>query len=179
MAIVVTACDAKVEDTPDSKDERTNPPQKQIAEDKAAMYEDYEQPKTLEERRAMREALVGRQTTKLEDREDVPEDQSGSHTGEVPESVLSKIIEDLVANTGADRTDIEVLHAESLVWNDGSLGCGKPGQNYTQAIVPGYRVILVHAGQRFDYRASEQGFFILCEQPSLAAPGDREQPPAM
>ena len=97
--------------------------------------------------------------------------------GEVPTELLNKIIEELVKIQQADRHDIQVLHAGSVVWNDGSLGCGKPGEFFTQAQVPGYRVILGLAGQQFDYRATEHGLFILCEQPTLAAPGAGANPP--
>ena len=127
----------------------------------------------------MRQALATRQADKVEQQEDAPEDQTGSVTGEVPDDLMDKIIADLAAKVVANRADIEVLHAESVTWNDGSMGCGKPGEAYTMAQVPGYRVVLVHDGQRFDYRAAKQGFFILCEQPTLTPPDPGEEPPAM
>lgn len=98
-------------------------------------------------------------------------------SGEVPDALLEKIIADLARKIDAEPAHIEVLHAESLTWNDGSLGCGVPGRVYTQALVPGYRVILGHEGQRFDYRAAERGFFMLCERPALTPPGAAGRPP--
>lgn len=96
--------------------------------------------------------------------ERVPPLKETAFTGEVPEELMRDIVDDLVERTGADRATIEVLRAEAVVWNDGSLGCPQPGVMYTQALVAGYWVELNCDGKPFDYRASESGFFFLCEQ---------------
>jgi len=82
--------------------------------------------------------------------------------GEVPQELLDKMVDALVAQLGVSRQDIMVVAAESVVWNDGSLGCPKPGEFYTQALVPGYRVILEVDGVQYNYHASEKGYFFLC-----------------
>jgi hypothetical protein len=83
-------------------------------------------------------------------------------TGEAPAELLEKITADLTGRLGAGSQEIRVVQAEAVVWNDGSLGCPKPGQAYTQAQVEGYHIILEIAGREYDYRASQQGFFFLC-----------------
>jgi hypothetical protein len=83
--------------------------------------------------------------------------------GEVPPDLLEEIIADLVQRTGAERSTVHVLQSEQVVWPDGSLGCPQPGMVYTQALVGGYQVMLEHGGETYDYRASEKGTFILCE----------------
>ena len=88
-------------------------------------------------------------------------------TGEVPEALLNKIVDDLVARTGADPASIEVVRAEEVVWGDGSLGCPQPGMMYTQALVDGYWVVLRTGGQDYDYRATQSGYFVLCEGQKL------------
>ena len=96
-------------------------------------------------------------------------------TGEVPEALLAEIMADLVARTGVDLAAITVVRGEVVTWGDGSLGCPQPGMNYTQALVDGYWVVLEAGGTEYDYRASNRGYFILCEQggsPPLA-PRDR------
>ncbi len=72
-----------------------------------------------------------------------------------------------------------MLHAETVTWNDGSLGCPEPGQIYTQALVPGYHFVLGHRGQRYDYHASGKGHFVLCQRPVLDRPtgGTVGEPP--
>ncbi|MDP8958471.1 MAG: hypothetical protein M3N51_04565 [Actinomycetota bacterium] len=84
-------------------------------------------------------------------------------TGEVPDDLLQEMRADLVERTGADLAAIRVVTAEQVVWNDGSLGCPQPGEFYTQGLVDGYQVVLEVDGAEYDYRASDQGFFFLCE----------------
>jgi hypothetical protein len=87
----------------------------------------------------------------------------------VPDGLLKQIFEDLSERLGVEIEKIEVVKAEAVEWSDGSLGCPQPGQFYTQALVNGYWLILEVGAATYDYRASERGSFILCEQPSLPA----------
>ncbi len=83
--------------------------------------------------------------------------------GEVPENILKEILADLVQRTGAERGDIQMVRAEAVVWNDGSLGCPQPGEFYIQILVNGYWVISQVEGVEYDYRANDSGFFTFCE----------------
>jgi hypothetical protein len=83
--------------------------------------------------------------------------------GEVPTELLDTIFKDLEGRTGIERRDFNVIQAQFIVWNDGSLGCPHPGILYTQALVDGYWVILEADGVKYDYRASGSGYFFLCE----------------
>jgi len=84
-------------------------------------------------------------------------------TGEVPAEILDEIFLDLFERTGAGREEIQVVRAEAVVWNDGSLGCPKPGEVYIQILVNGYWVVLEVEGTAYDYRVSDTGYFTLCE----------------
>lgn len=84
--------------------------------------------------------------------------------GEVPKELLESIVMDLAARTGAVQTTINVIHDQQVVWNDGSLGCPKPGELYTQSLVNGYWVLLELNGKQYDYRATATGYFFLCER---------------
>jgi hypothetical protein len=84
-------------------------------------------------------------------------------SGEVPEVLLKAIMADLAASLGIDPSTIEVIKAESVVWGDGSLGCPEPGMMYTEALVNGYWVVLLAGDREYDYRASQKGYFRLCE----------------
>lgn len=84
-------------------------------------------------------------------------------TGEVPSELLNTIITDLGKRVGVSLEKISVTQAQGIIWNNGSLGCPQPGEMYTQALVNGYWMILEIEGQKYDYRASETGYFFLCE----------------
>jgi len=97
-------------------------------------------------------------------------------TGEVPDEILEPILDDLVRRVNVDRTEVQVIRAEAVVWNDGSLGCPQSGVFYTQAIVNGYWVVGEVNGQKYDYRVTSSGHFMLCDQgfPLLTPPGTPE-----
>jgi hypothetical protein len=82
---------------------------------------------------------------------------------EVPTELLDSILKDLSGRTGTTIEKINVIQAQSIVWNDGALGCPQPGMMYTMALVPGYRVILEVGNQKYDYHAAETGYFFVCE----------------
>jgi hypothetical protein len=101
--------------------------------------------------------------TATEDDEPAPTEAAGSvNPSLVPASILGPIVADAATRAGVDVSELAVVYAASVEFNDGSLGCPEPGMGYTQAIVPGYQVILEHEGTRLDYRASGPGAFRLC-----------------
>ena len=85
-------------------------------------------------------------------------------TGEAPETLLDSILKDLSERSGVALDKISVYQAEAITWSDGSLGCPQLGMFYTQALVPGFRIILEIGDQKYDYHAAETGYFILCQQ---------------
>lgn len=68
----------------------------------------------------------------------------------VPTARWDAILADL-ADRGVAATP-EVVSAETVTWNDGSLGCPQPGQSYTQSLVEGMRVIVRAGDADYDYR---------------------------
>ena len=54
------------------------------------------------------------------------------------------------------------IAVEELNWADGSLGCPRAGMAYTQALVPGWRLIVRSAGFDLTYHASRRGHWLLC-----------------
>ena len=84
-------------------------------------------------------------------------------TGEAPSELLDAIIADLMTRKNIKRDEIAITRAETVIWPDGSLGCPRPGEMYTQATVEGYWIVLRWAEKEFDYRASAKGQFLLCK----------------
>jgi hypothetical protein len=94
-----------------------------------------------------------------------PPNDNGEMTGEVPDQLLRQIVSDAMDRTGASEDEIEVVTAEAVTWNDGSLGCPQPGMMYTQALVDGYRVVLDADGQELNYHTDNRGHFVYCDNP--------------
>lgn len=46
-----------------------------------------------------------------------------------------------------DPNKLEIVQFTQMTWNNGSLGCPIEGHNYTQALVPGYLIVLKHEDQ--------------------------------
>lgn len=93
-----------------------------------------------------------------------PASSSGGADG-LPSGMLEEVISLAEQETGIDRSEIEVVRAEAVTWSDGSIGCPEEGVAYTQALVPGYRVVLQIAGDEVAFHASENGDFRLCPNP--------------
>ena len=113
---------------------------------------------TKQERLELRRELQGYEPVRI-----VPQSDAPAVTGEVPDALLDSIMADLEGRTGADRSQFTLIRAESVIWNDGALGCPEPGQMYTQAVIDGYHVVIEYDGESNDYRATETGYFKLCK----------------
>lgn len=97
------------------------------------------------------------------------EDPSGapapSGVGTLPASILDPIVADAATRLGVDPSDVRIVSARAETFSDGSLGCPKAGEMYTQALVDGYQVIAEVDGTQLDYRGSAPNQFKLCERP--------------
>lgn len=63
----------------------------------------------------------------------------------------------LASKLGVDRAELKLVRSEAVDWPDSSLGCPEPGKVYTQAIVPGYRIIFDHNGQQYEVHSNRDG----------------------
>lgn len=83
----------------------------------------------------------------------------------LPDATVQAVLGDAAARTGVDAAAITFVRAEATTWPDGALGCPEPGHVYTQALVPGYWLVVDAGGQRLDYRATQRGGLKLCTNP--------------
>ncbi|MGH2446837.1 MAG: hypothetical protein ACRDGD_12490 [Candidatus Limnocylindria bacterium] len=81
------------------------------------------------------------------------------------DALVAEVMRDAEERTGVPASEIVVVSAEAVTWSDGSLGCPQPGQVYTQALVPGYRVILDVEGEELSYHADDRGNYRACDNP--------------
>ena len=86
-------------------------------------------------------------------------------TGDVPSDLLDAITSEAAERAGVEAHEVAIVTAEAVTWSDGSLGCPEPGMMYTQALVPGYRVVVEAGGEDMNFHASERGDFEFCENP--------------
>lgn len=86
----------------------------------------------------------------------------------LPQARLEAIRNDLTGR-GVAIADLVVTSTEAVTFNDSSLGCPKPGVQYTQALVPGMRVVVQADGRHYDYRFGRGDTPTLCEQPGPGA----------
>ena len=77
--------------------------------------------------------------------------------------VEEQAIADLAPRLSVERESIKTVSVETGVWSDGSIGCPDPGALYTQALVSGTRVTLVHAATTYLYHQGGSGVPFLCE----------------
>jgi hypothetical protein len=76
----------------------------------------------------------------------VPVEEPAPIVGEVPDELLDAIRAGSREAPGHRTAELEPTRAASANWNDGSLGCPRPDQVYTQAITPGYHVVFEVGG---------------------------------
>ena len=77
---------------------------------------------------------------------------------------------DLAQRRELDEADIDVADARAVTWPNGAMGCPEEDMMYTQALVPGYYILLDAGGDRHAYHAGRDGQPFHC-------PSDRSQKP--
>lgn len=95
-----------------------------------------------------------------------PETSTGPVETDAP---VDEAVADLTERLDAAPDEVEVLRAEAVTWNDGSLGCPEPGKVYTQALVDGYKIVLRVGNRTYPYHSGGGRGPFLCEnlQPSI------------
>jgi hypothetical protein len=124
------------------------------------------EPASVEQRRSVVEKQATPTTPQRAPTQDAAVTQG---TGEVPQEILALFRDDLARRALVKPETITVVSATEQQWPDGSLGCPKPGEMYTQMIVPGYRVVLRAGGEKYAYHSDQRGKFVVCAN-GLALP---------
>jgi len=93
----------------------------------------------------------------------LPPPPSGGNQADVPPALLDQVRADAAQRAGVTPADVRIVASTAQTWNDGSLGCPRPGEYYIQVMVEGFQIFAEAAGRRFDYRTS-QSAIKLCEK---------------
>ena len=115
------------------------------------------------------------QVDKMEggDKNTMKTDKSKMNT--VPESIsmnqqITGATKDLADRIGVAADVITVKDARSVQWGSGAMGCPKPGMSYTQALVPGIRLLLEANGTIYYYHGSTGKSLFYCPAERAKAP---------
>ncbi|BBD62001.1 S-layer domain-containing protein [Nostoc sp. HK-01] len=83
-------------------------------------------------------------------------DELSSNSSDLPESVKVAVLQDISDRTGTKTSALRVVKAQQQTWSDGCLGL-KADDNCSQAIVPGWHVVVANVKQVWVYRTDESG----------------------
>jgi len=86
------------------------------------------------------------------------------------EQQFKNAVTDLAARIGVAADAITVREARSVQWGSGAMGCPKPGMNYTQAIVPGVRLLLAVNETIYYYHGRTGKSLFFCPAERAKAP---------
>jgi hypothetical protein len=78
------------------------------------------------------------------------------------EKIILLVKADLAERLSMDPRYIEVVEVASVTWPDGGLGCGKPGVEYLQVLIPGYKILLMADGRIYTYHSDTLNQIVLC-----------------
>jgi hypothetical protein len=94
-----------------------------------------------------------------------PSSSPSSPSSSAPADAV-RAAEDLAATLDVGVDEVEVVSTEEVTWRDGSRGCAKPGEMYTQALVDGLRITLSAGGRTYEYHSGGSQPPMLCEKPT-------------
>jgi hypothetical protein len=83
----------------------------------------------------------------------------------VPKDVRRAVAAAAARLMKVDENAVVLTRAERVTWNDGSLGCPRPGQMYTQMLVEGFRVVARSNDAEVVYHTDTRGQAVACTSP--------------
>ena len=87
-----------------------------------------------------------------------------SEPNTLPPEVQSAVINDAVKQTSKTVAALEITEAQPQEWSDGCLGLGKSDELCTQAITPGWQVVVTDGVRTWTYRTDNSGDTVRLEE---------------
>ena len=78
--------------------------------------------------------------------------------------VQSSVLNDAVKRTSKTISALRILSAQPKEWTDGCLGLGNPDELCTQAITPGWQIVVTDGLRDWTYRTDDTGEAVRLEQ---------------
>ena len=88
----------------------------------------------------------------------------------VPAAIFESVQDEASRLAGVPVDQLELVRADPITWPNGSLGCPKPGEMYTQALASGFWIVFREGTETYDFRVGRDGSFSRCELPGIPRP---------
>ena len=82
----------------------------------------------------------------------------------LPPEVKSAVLNETVKQTSKTLSALKILEARQQEWSDGCLGLGKPDEICTQAITPGWQIVVTDGLRNWSYRTDNLGDTVRLEE---------------
>ena len=100
--------------------------------------------------------------------------------------VANAVLKDASQRTGIPASDLNLVEVRQQAWSDGCLGLGGTGVFCTQAVVPGWKVIVASGENRWVYRTNQSGTLVKWDEAAsqsaiarINTPARSQQRPAL
>ena len=82
----------------------------------------------------------------------------------LPPEVKSAVLNDAVKRTSKTLSALKIIEAKQQEWSDGCLGLAKADEMCTQAITPGWQIVVTDGLRNWTYRTDNTGDAIRLEE---------------
>ena len=82
----------------------------------------------------------------------------------IPAEVKSAVLNEAVKQTSKTVGALKIIEAEPQQWSDGCLGLSKPDEICTQAITPGWLIVVTDGLRNWTYRTDNVGDAVRLEK---------------
>ncbi len=76
-------------------------------------------------------------------------------------AAVQAVRRELAARLSIAASRLKAVSVEPVTWPDASLGCPQEGYAYAQAETRGYRVVMEHHGQRYEYHTNATASYVV------------------
>jgi outer membrane lipoprotein-sorting protein len=78
----------------------------------------------------------------------------------LPRPVANAVLQDLSRRQGIPKRELQITDYSQQTWRNGCLELAQPGELCTQALVPGWRVVVSNGRQNWIYHTNSNGRFL-------------------
>jgi hypothetical protein len=78
-------------------------------------------------------------------------------TNNLPRRVANAVLRDVSRRSQISIKELEIVESTPRTWNNGCLGLSQPGEVCTQALVPGWKVVVSDGKQEWVYHTNSNG----------------------